>query len=291
MLDVIILFWRGGVKSERRRSGIIGAGLGYIKLLEELPVSQPSRSRKGRAAPRQNPLPAIISALVVVAIFVALGFMLASNRPGSQSAAAPTADAFAAVPTANAVAAPTAASAPNAAAAPAGEHKTYSAPPPMTIDPQKTYTATITTPHGDFVVKLRPDLAPQTVNSFVFLAREGFYDGLTWHRVLPNFMAQGGDPTGTGAGGPGYNVPDEFTDKITFDKPGIMAMANTGQPNSGGSQFFVTTAPYPSLNGKYTIFGEVEKGQDVVNGIQLRDPQQNPTTPGEQIIKITIDEK
>lgn len=231
-------------------------------------MSQTTRPKKGRPAPRQNPLPAILSALVVVAIFVVLGVMLASNRPGaSQTAAQPTADAFAA------------------------EKKTYSAPPPMTIDPKKSYTATITTPHGDIVIKLRPDLAPQTVNSFVFLAKEGFYDGLTWHRVLPNFMAQGGDPTGTGTGGPGYNVPDEFTDKVLFDKPGIVAMAHSSQPNSNGSQFFITTAPYPSLNQQYTIFGEVIKGQDVVNSIQLRDPEQNPATPGEQMLKVTVTEQ
>jgi len=269
-----------------------------INLFEELPVSQSSQSRKSAPPPRQNPLPAILSALVVVAIFVVLGFMLASNRPGSgQSAAAPTADAFSAVPPAPAGAVPTAAGAPAdaaptaAAAAPAGQPQSYSAAPPMTIDPKKHYTATITTPRGDFVVNLRPDLAPQTVNSFVFLAKAGFFNGLTWHRVLPNFMAQGGDPTGTGGGGPGYTVPDEFTDKVKFDKPGLLAMANTGQPNSGGSQFFVTTAPADYLDGKYTIFGEVTQGQEIVNAIPLRDPQQNPTTPGEQIVKITIDEK
>jgi peptidylprolyl isomerase len=230
-------------------------------------------------------VPAILSALVVVAIFVVLGFMLASNRPGSgQSAAAPTTDAF------SAVTPPAGETAPTAAGAPASQ-LSYSAPPPMTIDPKKTYTATITTPRGDFVVNLRPDLAPQTVNSFVFLAKAGYFNGLTWHRVLPNFMAQGGDPTGTGGGGPGYTIPDEFTDKVKFDKPGIVAMANTGQPNSGGSQFFVTTAPADYLDGKYTIFGEVTQGQDIVNAIPLRDPEQNPTTPGEQIVKITIDEK
>jgi peptidylprolyl isomerase len=260
-------------------------------LLEESHVSQSSRPRKGREAPRQSPLPAILSALIVVAVFVALGIMLASNRPGDgQTAAAPTVAAFEALPTEASV--PTAASVPNSAAAPAGEHKTYSAPPPMTIDTNKNYTATITTPRGDIVVKLRPDLAPQTVNSFVFLSREGFYNGVTWHRVLPNFMAQGGDPTGTGTGGPGYTIPAEFTAKVLFDRPGIVAMARPGNDiNGNGSQFFITTAAAPSLNQQYTIFGEVEKGQDIVNGIQLRDPEQNPTAPGEQIVKITIDEK
>lgn len=257
-------------------------------------MSQANRPAKGgREAPPKSPLPAILSAAIVVAVFVVLGIMLSSNRPGSNpTAAAPTADAFAAVPTDAAVAGvPTAAASEPAAAVPAGTKKTYTAAPPMTIDPSKSYLATFTTPRGDFVVKLRPDLAPQTVNSFVFLAKEGFFNGLTWHRVLPNFMAQGGDPTGTGTGGPGYEVPDEFTNQVKFDKPGILAMANTGQPNSGGSQFFVTTAAADYLDGKYTIFGEVEKGQEIVNAIPLRDPQENPTTPGEQIVKVTINDE
>ena len=227
-------------------------------------MSQSNRAKRGQPAPRQNPMPAILSALVVVAIFIALGLMLA-NR---QTAAQPTADAFSAA------------------------KKTYSAPPPMTIDPQKSYTATIATPRGDIVIKLRPDVAPQTVNSFVFLAREGFYDGLTWHRVLSNFMAQGGDPKGDGTGGPGYTVPGEFTDKVLFDHPGIVAMARPGNDvNGNGSQFFITTAPYPSLNQQYTIFGEVTQGLDVVQGIPLRDPDQGPTTPGEQMLKVTIAEQ
>lgn len=260
-------------------------------------MSQPTRPKKGHETPRQNPLPAVISALVVVAIFVGLALMLTGNLPGAgtQTAAEPTALPFAAEPTAPAGEQPTAPAgeqpAPPVGEQPAGEGKTYSAPPPMTIDPAKTYIATLTTPRGDIVVKLRPDLAPQTVNSFVFLSRDGFYNGTTWHRVLPSFMAQGGDPTGTGRGGPGYTVPDEFTDKVAFDRPGLLAMANTGMPNSGGSQFFITTAPTPHLNGGYTIFGEVTQGQDIVNGIPLRDPDQNPTTPGEQLIKVTIAEQ
>jgi cyclophilin family peptidyl-prolyl cis-trans isomerase len=166
----------------------------------------------------------------------------------------------------------------------------YSEMPPMTIDPNKEYIATIDTPRGDIKVRLLPEIAPQTVNSFVFLAREGFYDGLTWHRVIQNFMAQGGDPTGTGTGGPGYNVPAEFTDKIKFDRPGLLAMARASDPNSAGSQFFITTAPTPHLNNQYTIFGEVIEGQDIVNTIPLRDPA-TATTPGETIESISITEQ
>ncbi len=171
-----------------------------------------------------------------------------------------------------------------------GPRKTYTERPPMTIDPQKKYAAVITTPRGDITVRLRPDVAPQTVNSFVFLAREGFYNGTTWHRVIPNFMAQGGDPTGTGTGGPGYSVPAEFTDKILFDRPGILAMARSSDPNSAGSQFFITNAPAPHLNNQYTPFGEVIDGLDVVMGIPVRDPG-SATQPGEEIVNITIQEE
>jgi peptidylprolyl isomerase len=251
-------------------------------------VSQPSRSQRGRPAPRQSPVPAIISALIVVLVFVALGFVLANNRPGGeQTAAAPTEPSFAdQIPTAPTE--PGAEGAPTTAPVTA---KTYDAPPPMTIDASKNYTATITTPRGNIVIKLRPDLAPETVNSFVFLAREGFYDGLTWHRVLPGFVAQGGDPFGTGTGDPGYSIPDEYTSEVLFDKPGIVAMASSGPgTNSGGSQFFITLAPTESLNEQYTIFGEVVEGLDIVQGIPPRDPDQNPTTPGEQMLSITIEE-
>lgn len=251
-------------------------------------MSQPTRTKKGRPAPRQSPVPAIISALVVIGVFVLLGVMLASNRPGaSQSAAQQTADAFSAVPTAAVnQAAPTA-----LAAQPAGEKKTYSAAPPMTIDPKKNYTATITTPRGDIVIKLRPDLAPQTVNSFIFLARNGFYDGLTWHRVVNDPpVIQGGDPRGDGTGGPGYTVPAEFTDKVLFDRSGIVAMARSQDPDSGGSQFFITRGPATYLNSQYTVFGEVVQGQDIVDGVPSRDPA-TATTPGEQMLKVTVTEQ
>ena len=166
----------------------------------------------------------------------------------------------------------------------------YNAAPPMTIDVSKQYFATFQMANGgEFVVQLFPDKAPKTVNNFVFLAQNGFYDGTTFHRVLDGFMAQGGDPTGTGMGGPGYQFEDEFSD-LTFDKPGLLAMANSG-PNTNGSQFFITYVPTPHLNGLHTIFGEVIEGMDVVNGITRRDPDQNPDFAGDAIETITIMEE
>ncbi len=168
----------------------------------------------------------------------------------------------------------------------------FSTRPPQTVDTNKQYFATVKMAKGgEFVIQLYPDKAPVTVNSFIFLAEKGFYNGTTFHRVLKDFMAQGGDPTGTGTGGPGYNLPDEFNNGLTFDKAGVVAMANTGAPNSGGSQFFITFGPQSYLNGGYTIFGQVISGMDVVNNITLRDPQQNPTFPGDAIQTITISEK
>jgi cyclophilin family peptidyl-prolyl cis-trans isomerase len=173
---------------------------------------------------------------------------------------------------------------------PEGAADQYSAAPPMTIDTSKQYFATFKLAKGgEFVVKLFPDKAPKTVNNFVFLAQQGFYDGTTFHRVLEGFMAQGGDPTGTGMGGPGYQFEDEFSD-LTFDKPGLLAMANSG-PNTNGSQFFITFVPTPHLNGLHTIFGEVVEGMDVVNGITLRDPDANPDFEGDAIETITITEE
>ncbi len=145
---------------------------------------------------------------------------------------------------------------------------TYSAPPPMTIDTQKTYTATIETVRGDIVCELFAADAPITVNSFVFLAGEGFYDGVVFHRVVPNFVIQGGDPTGTGRGGPGYQFKDEISSH--HHVAGTLAMANAG-PNTNGSQFYITYGAQPSLDGGYTIFGQVTEGMDVVNKIQQGD--------------------
>jgi cyclophilin family peptidyl-prolyl cis-trans isomerase len=173
---------------------------------------------------------------------------------------------------------------------PTGEVLQYDAPPPMTIDPGKKYFATFKMAKGgEFVAELFPDKAPVTVNNFVFLARQGYYDGSTFHRVLEGFMAQGGDPTGTGGGGPGYQFEDEFSD-LTFDRPGLLAMANAG-PNTNGSQFFITFVPTPHLNGLHTIFGQIIEGMDVVNNITRRDPNLNPDFPGDAIETITITEE
>ncbi len=168
--------------------------------------------------------------------------------------------------------------------------KQYDSAAPMSIDAAKQYFATVKLAKGgQFVIQLLPDKAPITVNSFVFLAREGYFDGTTFHRVLEGFMAQGGDPTGTGAGGPGYEFVNEDSD-LTFDKAGVVAMANAGR-DTNGSQFFITFGPAEFLNGGYTIFGQVTEGMDVVNGITRRDPDQNPTFTGDVIESVTIEEK
>ena len=167
--------------------------------------------------------------------------------------------------------------------------KQYDAPPAMTIDTTKTYQATFKTGKGDIVVELFADKAPITVNNFVFLARDGFYDGTTFHRVLEGFMAQGGDPTGTGSGGPGYRFQDEFDPTLRHSKPGILSMANAG-PGTNGSQFFLTFVPTPHLDNHHTVFGQVVEGIDVLMSLELRDPQR-ATTPGEVIQTIAIEEK
>ena len=166
--------------------------------------------------------------------------------------------------------------------------KTYSSPPAMSIDPKKRYTATFKTEKGDFEVELFADKAPKTVNNFVFLARDGFYDGVTFHRVIADFMAQGGDPTGTGTGGPGYKFADEFHPDLKHSKPGILSMANAGR-NTNGSQFFITYAPTPWLDGKHAVFGHVVKGMDVLRSITMRDPS-TARTPGVVIKTIEIAE-
>jgi cyclophilin family peptidyl-prolyl cis-trans isomerase len=164
----------------------------------------------------------------------------------------------------------------------------WSSPPEMLIDQTKTYHATLQTEKGDIVLQLFAAEAPNTVNNFVFLSRSGYYDGVTFHRVIPDFMAQSGDPTGDGTGGPGYTFDDEVGSGLTFDRPGLLAMANAG-PGTNGSQFFITYTPTPHLTGMHTIFGEVLKGMDVAHAIPPRNPQ-SATSPGMVIKSVTINE-
>jgi cyclophilin family peptidyl-prolyl cis-trans isomerase len=171
------------------------------------------------------------------------------------------------------------------------EDEQFTICPPMTIDPSKSYMATIETEKGNIELELLPDVAPIAVNSFVFLANKGWYDGVTFHRVLPGFVAQGGDPTGTGSGGPGYAFDIEISPDLKFDQAGLFAMANSG-PGSNGSQFFITFTPLPNLDGGYTIFGRVVSGMEVVESLTARDPSQNPNLPpGDMILGVTIEEK
>lgn len=166
--------------------------------------------------------------------------------------------------------------------------KQYASSPAMAIDPKKKYTATFKTDKGDFVIELFADKAPKTVNNFVFLARDGFYDGVTFHRVIRDFMAQGGDPTGTGTGGPGYKFADEFHPALKHSGPGILSMANAG-PNTNGSQFFITHRATPHLDGKHAVFGKVSQGLDILLAIPDRDPGR-AREPGAKIITIEIAE-
>lgn len=204
----------------------------------------------------------IISVIAILVIVVVVWAVVSNNKPAEKAQQSQAPAAF----------------------------KQYDAAPAMTIDTQKKYFATVKMAKGgEFTLQLFADKAPITVNSFVFLAREKFYDGVTFHRVLDGFMAQGGDPTGTGGSGPGYEFVNEDSD-LTFDKPGVLAMANAGR-DTNGSQFFITFEPTPQLNGGYTIFGQVVDGMDVVNNITRRDPQRNPDYIGDVIESITITEE
>ena len=166
--------------------------------------------------------------------------------------------------------------------------KQYDAAPPMVIDPAKRYSATIATERGDIVVELYADKVPVTVNNFVVLTRDGYYDGVTFHRVIANFMAQTGDPTGSGRGGPGYKFSDEFEPSLRHDGPGVLSMANAG-PGTNGSQFFITHKATPHLDGKHAVFGRVVEGMDVVYSIPERDPG-SAREPGLAMTSVTITE-
>jgi cyclophilin family peptidyl-prolyl cis-trans isomerase len=168
--------------------------------------------------------------------------------------------------------------------------KQYSKAPEMQIDPAKQYTAIMHTDKGDIQIELFAAQAPRTVNNFVFLARDGFYNGTTFHRVIGGFMAQGGDPTGTGTGGPGYKFADEPGGlALKHDSKGILSMANAGA-NTNGSQFFITYGPTPHLNGKHAVFGRVVSGMNVAESIRERDPGRD-RQPGDRLISVDIIER
>src|SRR5688500_14976595 len=224
----------------------------------------------------------VIALLVVAAAYI----VIAANPPADKSAEAQAQPA----------AAPTApgADAANPQAADSGDvskdKKQYPKPGDMKIDKEKTYIATIETDAGTMVAELYPKIAPQTVNAFVFLAREGFYEGVIFHRTIPGFMIQGGDPTGTGTGGPGYKLKAEFNNMK--HERGVLSMARTADPNSAGSQFFVMHANSPHLDNQYTAFGKVISGLEVIDKIATapKGAQDRPNNPV-KIKKITVAEQ
>lgn len=210
---------------------------------------------------------------VVIAIILALLALMACvlQTPGAEETPEPETPAEATATTIATDSTPPAATAttvptPTAGSGSGGARRQYSAPPSIILDPEADYVADFRTNQGNFRVKLFSTQTPVTVNNFVFLAQQGFYDGLTFHRVIENFMIQGGDPTGTGGGGPGYQFQDEIVPGLVFDAAGKLAMANAG-PGTNGSQFFITVAQTNWLNGNHTIFGEVTEGQSVVTAI------------------------
>jgi cyclophilin family peptidyl-prolyl cis-trans isomerase len=262
-------------------------------------------ARKAKLSPPKTIIPGIPDMWVyivggVVLLVLVLALVLAQP---SQSVATPT-PAPAIVPPATTAPLPTTAPAatpaaapatveqsarPLASVAPAQRNDYYKAAPAMSLDTAKKYQATIVTDKGNIVIDLFADKAPLTVNNFVFLARQGFYDGVTFHRVIAGFMAQTGDPTGTGMGGPGYKFADEFHPTLKHDGPGVLSMANSGA-NTNGSQFFITYAATPWLDGKHSVFGKVVQGMGVLQAIAPRDPQ-TAQTPGDVIRRIDITEQ
>ncbi len=169
--------------------------------------------------------------------------------------------------------------------------KQFTACPPTVIDPAKEYLATLKTGKGDVVIQFYVQQAPMAVNNFVFLAQEGWFDGITFHRVLPGSLVQTGDPSGTGQGNPGYFFENEIVPILSFDRPGVVAMANVG-PDTNGSQFFITLAPAPELDGQYTVFGQVISGMEVLENLAPRDPQFGVALPaGDLLLNVTIEER
>ena len=167
--------------------------------------------------------------------------------------------------------------------------KQWSSPPEIAIDPAKKYAAVISTDKGEITIELYADKVPNTVNNFVFLARAGYYDDTYFHRIIPSFMVQGGDPTGTGSGSPGYRFEDEFDASLRHDKPGVLSMANAG-PGTNGSQFFLTHVATPHLDDKHTVFGQIVAGLDVLMSIPEREPSKTDS-PYVTLQSVTISEE
>jgi peptidylprolyl isomerase len=249
--------------------------------MSKKPTATPSVSKRREEALRRKQAEERQRRLIFGGIAVAIGLLLAAFWLLSRSEDTPT-ETAAVVPEGDRAL---------AGLDPAARNDYFTAPPTQTLDTAGTYEAVIQMAGGGTMrLRLFGDEAPLTVNNFIFLADQGFYDGTTFHRVLDGFMAQGGDPTGTGLGGPGYQFADETGNGLTFDRPYLLAMANAG-PNTNGSQFFITYAPTPHLDGAHTIFGELVEGQDVLEALTLRDPQRNPSAPGDVIESITIERR
>ena len=243
------------------------------KRRQQISVKQRREEARRRQQARQNQIIKIAGAVLALAVvaFVAWQFWPEEAEPASSGVVLEG-------------------ERPLAEMAPAERNDFYSAYPEMVIDTGREYEAIIRTGKGDLRVELFDDEAPLTVNNFVFLANQGYYDGVTFHRVLPDFMAQGGDPTGSGGGGPGYQFEDETDNGLVFDRPGLLAMANSG-PGTNGSQFFITYVPTPHLNGGHTIFGELVEGEDVFQSLTPRNPELAPPEPGDTIERSDIVER
>ncbi len=244
----------------------------------------PTPSPTATPVPTATPAPAPTPTPTPLPTATATPVPTATPAPTPTPTPLPTATA---TPVPTATPAPTPTPTPAALPSPTPGPQSYGSAPPLVIDTSKDYFATFVTERGEFRLRLFDDQAPRTVNNFVFLARNGFYNGVTFHRVIPGFMVQGGDPTGTGGGGPGYRFEDEFHPDLVH-KVGVISMANAG-PDTNGSQFFITFVPTPHLDGAHAVFGEVVEGMDVVNSISPRDPA-TAIADGDVIYTILIEE-
>jgi cyclophilin family peptidyl-prolyl cis-trans isomerase len=265
----------------RRRRQLNKARQGARSSTRQRPSRPPVKKQEEKLTMRDIWLAVGIVILIIAALILLYQFTV--NRPAQQPADTPPVET---------PAPDTGTPTPEAADESNTETEEYamswSQPPEMQIDPTRRYEAILHTEKGDVRIELYADKVPITVNNFVFLARQGYYDGVTFHRVLPNFKAQTGDPTGTGRGGPGYRFKDEFHPGLNHNSAGTVSMANAG-PNTNGSQFFITYVPTTYLNNRHSVFGQVIEEMDVVEALTPRDPQKNPQAPpGDKILSVEI---